>query len=1594
MSTPSSELQAIMARRRKLADGEDEAETAVDATAPTVVANEIAPPRSRGSVRNKTRLFNAGGPVSPRSIKVATDLQTIMARRRQWEEQTTTATTAPARASTTSTAGPIISTTSPHTTNPPPAECNEEDTQKFFLQLQDAQSPEQHREQYLEKTSNTTGTVQEDQSQQEPQSGILQEKPASHEKDPSSSVASHDTRWKPHPQEIYAKPIPDSDDAVLNNSIQPTDQEQLHSSAVRRVRSPLRSHWKRPDGEEKNPSQVSQVRKMRESLERVSSPVERVKSPHSWKRPTDAPRVLSPSPWKKLVNPTTDRLPNSANEDERIVTPTPDILPAENSWERPTEQRGSVNPDPLGAVEPSSKDRLGEPPNTSTSTNTLVEEKATVDLQISPDVETLATTSDLRVTTEVKAEKPISKVRLMKQSLERAASPRPEGTIPSPPRHSWGRTSSPWKAHRGTTNGNGKHLQPSEESIGTTANRKPRKEDSPTSSEEQDSSIVVEEQNQSRWAQPKAGATDVKQLGGSLIPSSSRNRQWKRPGSKPELNTNTRDITPAQLSTRPTSPWKQTTDSTPECSENPPSTCSVATASQRLQQQHSRTKQKSPWHRSASPNPSIRRSSAFQELQATFQSPKTPTKKWTRPSPRPSSTTPNSLVFPSDDSTLLCRQGELHERTAQRGTTVKETPEMQSPLVDEVSSPENNRSLLTNEARKSPENAFPNDVSPDALNAARTQDAPAHSAEVEGEQPSRQCLSPFQQLQATFQSKSAATTTTTPTWKKPQTSVGNFSVEPPSGSSNDSVRISSSRMSDKSDNESAAVADTTNHGEDDENDVVPHATPTSHSSVLEDDPFVYGSYPQWIGDDVGPNTGTDKTIVEPTTEIHGHELRDESSTEGTAPQTSEYTTSSSSTDQRQAHVWLDTQQHDDQSYTVEESNQAPTSVGPDYSSEHEADVSLRPGNRDAVVSNLFPNNVVEDTGFFDESEPKFAGILQCAETSGQNLIVETGSVELDQSADIVETASIESNQSADNNKLQPENSEMQAMEDFHGSTNSVENLGIPPITLTRSSSDENELDSHNLHHRNFQHDGSNINSTPLGISPRNGRRAKVRRGSPRRQQRKEVVDTDVPPVLTRSMPDDGEERPVPIKRKSLEVEVSASPLDYISSSDEPGFFSTDESDEQGLRKRRRQISPQKKSVIPNDELKNTMDVQHPKESPNEDDEADGSNTVINHGIPLPGGEPESSIEDFHGTASCDNGPISNPCDDSDGPNSIEETEKEQYVVPVRSGSYAETEESAGKALLVAEDGGTEKDRATQPNAQIPHDGSPREDMLALSDVSKDLNEAYQPFEGQKPFHETFASFGTFSNIQFPIFQSNLHQSELTDIEDSNSNAGSFDDTFAPTAEFPLTPTTDVHPQSAFETFDECFPSFADTSFPSINKSVGATESTHMQENTSTTAGGFSFQSSDLDWSPIDSPPSIPQRRSVVPHERLRCIMNLSVPVTNPTNSRIIFATLDDQRVILREVDPSNNGVTHSTKQVLCPALARMFKRQFEATPCSIRKVWSLACGPFEQSCHVALLVDIEVLETSTPVRVVLLYRWAESDEDIRLLSLNSPPGEF
>ena len=644
-----------------------------------------------------------------------------------------------------------------------------------------------------------------------------------------------------------------------------------------------------------------------------------------------------------------------------------------------------------------------------------------------------------------------------------------------------------------------------------------------------------------------------------------------------------------------------------------------------------------------------------------------------------------------------------------------------------------------------------------------------------------------------------------------------------------------------------------------------------------------------------------------------------------------------------------------------------------------------------------------------------------------------------------------------------------ASEDFTGSLNFFENGSLPSVTLTRSSSEPTE---EALQTPSSQQENIEITQYPLENdveSPQLGNTGVLetkylgrrKKASPRRRRSSrlvDIVDTDAPLPSTRSMPDSGEDEKLPetTRRKSPRKSGSrkhadTSPLDCLSSSDEPGFFSsgTDESADRGLPKRNRQISRKRSSPSPKGQNNDGSTMR--KRRTRSVDVNDGVRSF--HDTTLQSGVLHGSVD----SSDCGDTTVTKPSasessteilpqsgGDSSGSTVVSRTPAQRNEVvdtdrisvhgddvahdelsaqsrdPVEDHSISARDFFRGLAGHEETADETEEEDVTK-NAEVSNgadDASVRQVSVAESSAAlsagdqtspvtskddasaenvhfvhdKEASQASAPHESRKPLHESFASFGNFSNINFPIFEGPVVQAdEVTETEDTmRGSVGSFDDTFSRATEFPALPTTHIESAPTFESFDDCFADFDGDSFVNINKSAESFAPPHSGD---TDFPNPAFSSNDWDTSPIDQIPTLPRRETQMTHDVLLSSRFLTAPTSNPSNSHIIFATLVDAEVVLQEVDSQRNGAVLISQPLLSSALSRRVKAQYRATAHAIKTVWSLASGIDGRTSQVVVIVDLLVLETSVPIRLLLVYEWADTAQDVKLSSVLSPPGK-
>jgi hypothetical protein len=129
---------------------------------------------------------------------------------------------------------------------------------------------------------------------------------------------------------------------------------------------------------------------------------------------------------------------------------------------------------------------------------------------------------------------------------------------------------------------------------------------------------------------------------------------------------------------------------------------------------------------------------------------------------------------------------------------------------------------------------------------------------------------------------------------------------------------------------------------------------------------------------------------------------------------------------------------------------------------------------------------------------------------------------------------------------------------------------------------------------------------------------------------------------------------------------------------------------------------------------------------------------------------------------------------------------------------------------------------------------------------------------------------------------------------------------------------------------------------------------------------------------------------------------LGSPTSNPLNGNIIFCSEGANKgILIREIDPSRDNVQVSCAVVLSPELQRKTATKYNASVHSVSSIISLTAGLHtshgQTRLRVAAILDLRVLESSQPLRVVAVWQWGYgTPHPVALQFVMSPPsgGDF
>ena len=226
---------------------------------------------------------------------------------------------------------------------------------------------------------------------------------------------------------------------------------------------------------------------------------------------------------------------------------------------------------------------------------------------------------------------------------------------------------------------------------------------------------------------------------------------------------------------------------------------------------------------------------------------------------------------------------------------------------------------------------------------------------------------------------------------------------------------------------------------------------------------------------------------------------------------------------------------------------------------------------------------------------------------------------------------------------------------------------------------------------------------------------------------------------------------------------------------------------------------------------------------------------------------------------------------------------------------------------------------------------------------------------------TDAAFHSFADMA--AFSPN---SKATTAVDNAFSSSAFDMAFA--SEPPFATTTTTTTKTASTSDDVVFGADFDPHavYPAFD-AVGAFGTTQAETTV-------------WDKTPLTDVPSVETVHLVLQPPRTVLAQHFhGTPVANPATGSILFCSSNNGVVMLHEVDPSRNFLPVASTPVLTSDLRHKMARKYSATVVSVDRVWSLACGLVHGAqlrTRVAAVIDLRVLESPSPVRIVAVWQWS------------------
>ena len=206
---------------------------------------------------------------------------------------------------------------------------------------------------------------------------------------------------------------------------------------------------------------------------------------------------------------------------------------------------------------------------------------------------------------------------------------------------------------------------------------------------------------------------------------------------------------------------------------------------------------------------------------------------------------------------------------------------------------------------------------------------------------------------------------------------------------------------------------------------------------------------------------------------------------------------------------------------------------------------------------------------------------------------------------------------------------------------------------------------------------------------------------------------------------------------------------------------------------------------------------------------------------------------------------------------------------------------------------------------------------------------------------------------------------------------------------------DAFSSKSFPAFDSSFDPKGSPRFSSLDTGFEAFDKPMFSSNLFSPAGP---EQPLWDTEPLQNPPMRPSETLEIDFTPSYLRNFVGEPVTNPVNENVLFCESTRDGFYLREIDTTRQNVVVSSVEVLSLDVRKKVLAKYSVSAYAVGSVKKIVVGAHkirgELRVRVAAYVDILVLESASPVPLIVVWQWGYgATESVAVHQVMSPPKE-